>query len=362
MKSEKDHIDDLVTLLKTKKGELEALGLKIKESAKQHVVLFIDLSDSTQIKQEMEPEEWLGYIYEFVQLIDSQVKKTKGEVVKRIGDELMIMFSSTQDSEIFIDSLISDKSLMTYRFKAAIDFGESFFFKFEEHLSSDPYGPVIDRCARIAKLAGPGALLCSADYRNNITDKDNYVLAGSFTLKGFGEPQSIFVRRITKELPDIYTQPLIKQLDRSVEDDSGFRYMPRKFSPEFFRSLSISEARPFIASELLNVPKLPYSAHELETMIQESSNSIQKAKSYIGYLVDWKGIYDSYEKKTECLKVTLKVKKNIMHKIIDLILPLTMHEIIKELKKGQMIRARGIITEIFLGFELNYVELEVLND
>ena len=140
MDETKKHIDDLVTTRNQKQAELLVIGRQIASSATPIVVAFADLAESTQIKQDREPEEWLGYIFEFIKRVDQRARDADGTVVKRIGDELMVTFKDVQASERFVDSLITDTVLQTYRYKIAIDYGSAYHFRFDEHLADDPYG------------------------------------------------------------------------------------------------------------------------------------------------------------------------------------------------------------------------------
>jgi hypothetical protein len=59
------------------------------------------------MKQEFEPEEWLGFVFEFIRCVDEMARVADGTVVKRIGDELMLTFNDVQASARFVDSLVS---------------------------------------------------------------------------------------------------------------------------------------------------------------------------------------------------------------------------------------------------------------
>src|SRR5712691_4508633 len=114
------HIDELVATRNQKQAELLTIGHKIASSATPIVVAFVDLAESTQMKQDHTPEEWLGYVFEFIQRVDQLARGADGTVVKRIGDELMVTFNDVQASERFVDSLISDTALQIYRYKIAV--------------------------------------------------------------------------------------------------------------------------------------------------------------------------------------------------------------------------------------------------
>jgi class 3 adenylate cyclase len=145
------NIDELIAARSLKKAELREIGIRIASASTPVVVAFVDLAESTRMKQEFEPEEWLGFVFEFIRCVDELARVADGTVVKRIGDELMLTFNDVQASARFVDSLVSAATLQIYRYKLAVDYGNAFHFRFGENLPDDPYGSVVDRCARIAK-------------------------------------------------------------------------------------------------------------------------------------------------------------------------------------------------------------------
>jgi class 3 adenylate cyclase len=189
------HIDEKIKERALKQGELADLGDEIARSARPTVVAFIDLADSTAMKEDRPPEEWLGSVYEFLIRVSDLVKASSGTVVKRIGDEVMATFTKVEQSEAFINAVIEDKALRTQRYKIALDFGKAFHFRFIEGREDDPYGTVVDRCARIAKLATPDTIVCTGDYHDELPPKgtSRYANMGKFPLKGLKEHCTIYM-------------------------------------------------------------------------------------------------------------------------------------------------------------------------
>ncbi|MHB8524339.1 MAG: adenylate/guanylate cyclase domain-containing protein [Limisphaerales bacterium] len=103
-------IDDLIRAREQKQSELREIGKDIQRSARDVVVAFVDLVDSTAIKveHEQEAEQWLGLIYTFLTTIDRLALANGGTVVKRIGDELMLSFADVAASESFLDAVEDD--------------------------------------------------------------------------------------------------------------------------------------------------------------------------------------------------------------------------------------------------------------
>ena len=60
MEETKKHLDELVATQAQKRDKLRAIGREIASSATPIVVAFVDLAESTQMKQGREPEEWPG--------------------------------------------------------------------------------------------------------------------------------------------------------------------------------------------------------------------------------------------------------------------------------------------------------------
>jgi class 3 adenylate cyclase len=96
------HIDDIVNAQIQKCTQLRAIGQKIASSSTHIIVAFIRLAESAQLKQYRLPEEWPGYVFEFVKEVDGLARSADEPVVTRIGDELMLTFTNTRASEKFV--------------------------------------------------------------------------------------------------------------------------------------------------------------------------------------------------------------------------------------------------------------------
>jgi class 3 adenylate cyclase len=356
-------IDDLVAAHRVKQLELLRLGQEIAESATPIVVAFVDLSESTQLKQDNEPDAWLGYVYGFLKLIDDKCQAANGTTVKRIGDELMVTFSDTSKSETFLQLLIADADSVQYAFKIALDAGDAYHFRFSANLADDPYGPVVDRCARIAKLAGPRTVLCSNAYRENVANPDEYISVGNFSLHGFPSPQNLFIRSLVPVDSEAYAKPLLDAANQSSSAMEGYRSVGRRLTTEYIRNFGPGRARPFLARELLNVPKLPYSAEEFSKLLYAASASEMKYKEFYGYLVEWDCEFQDFNRNSSDITLNANIIGNPspMYNRLTLRLPLNNSEIVRSIRKGQRLHVRGIIEDAFLGITLNYIDLAMLD-
>ena len=212
--SDRHQLDQIIVERPLSQAELGRLGDEIAASARPTVVVFIDLTDSTLMKYDQPVGEWIGFVYEFIKRCDFLARQLGGTVVKHIGDEAMITFSDVHDSEAFLLCMLSDETLRRYRYKAAVDYGDAFYLH-SHHADTmpacycpwpapqDPYGKVVDRCARIAALAPSGSILCSEDYRAVLPSAVDVALAGVRTLKGIPEPCNIFYRHVPAFSADV---------------------------------------------------------------------------------------------------------------------------------------------------------------
>lgn len=352
------HVDDLVREHQQKQHELQILGDKLKKSARPVVVCFIDLAGSTALKTKVAPAEWLGYVYQFLAAVDGHARSSGGTVVKRIGDELMVVFPDTNASEQFLSQLEADKNITTASFKAAVDCGEAYYLRFAKGLEDDPYGPVVDRCARIAKLAGPGAVLCSATYQRQVGG-GLYVLAGSFPMKGFTEPEDVFLRQ-PAGIDSEYLKPLLEALNERRIRIGGYTSLPRHFDQTYIGSLGNSRARPFIARALLNVPRLPDSPQALEQRFR-APQGIKEVGRIRGYYIEWIVAFEAYEIQHDNIQVTAKLTENQWYNTVWVSVVPSMLEIVERFTPGQRLRLRGILMEIFISnFRVNYADFEVV--
>ena len=356
----KKHIDDLIRDQGRKKAELDAIDEKIASSAKPTVVAFVDLADSTQLKWQCDPKEWLRYVYDFIQFIGDRSTSVGGTLVKRIGDELMLTFLDVESSERFFVSLASEPALEAVRYKIGVDFGDAFHFRFLPSLPDDPYGQVVDRCARVAKYASAGTILCTEDYRRQLNDPTPYTAMGEFPLRGLPRPTALFLRSLTEVDVQKYLEPIMQTVNQASAGFEGFRFVARKLTTHFIREFGEAKVRPFLARELLNVPKVPYSPNEFQKITGGPGND-ENEQAFFGYLVEWEGTVEGFKRGSHELTLRLQIGSFPNYWEVRLLLPLTYLELVRLLPKGRRLRARGVIDDIFAGvITLNYVDIDVV--
>jgi class 3 adenylate cyclase len=353
-----DHksIDELVANHLKNLKNAEDSGKLIEAQASSTVVLFIDLTDSTAMKSATSPAWWLGHIYEFIKLICDLAKEAGGTVVKRIGDEVMLTFSAVPASEQFLDSIDRSKLHSHFSFKIAADWGNAYHFSFEEGLVDDPYGEVVDRCARIAKYCKPGVTLCSGAYVEKVGNSSAFYSLGSFSLKGFRDPQPIFVRKPQPFPPsEEYLNPLLEALNAPTNQWTGIRLSTRAYTPASF-ALNTKQlyARPFLLRELLTLPRLPYSFRQFCDLLEKLDNDSRN--TWIGYYVEWEAVFREWSRERGMLAAFLSNDPSGLRSLTLFLVP-EMYEIVTKIKKGARVQVRGVIIDLSLTVFLDYVDL-----
>jgi len=357
------HIDTKVADHSRKRAQLKKLGKEISESARETAVAFIDLADSTAMKEAARPEDWLVTVYDFLHHCCDLVANANGVVVKRIGDEVLATFENTSDSEAFISSLTVDENLSAHKFKVSVDFGKAYFFQFIEGREDDPYGTVVDRCARISKLAQPGTVLCSHSYYESLSEnKGSYIEVSTVALKGLSEPCTIYAKCLVRPEAESYLEPILAALNAFTHQNDGFKQKGRTLTSTDLSVTPGSDARPFLARELLNLPKCPYSIAALRKASKEAGRKDRFKRLFLGYIVEGTGRYSIYQRILGSLLLIVKTCDE-KFELVTLQLPASCLEVVESLGSNQLLRFRGVLSsyeETYIS--INYVELEAIDD
>ena len=143
----------------------------------------------------------------------------------------------------------------------------------------------------------------------------------------------------------------------------GYRNVGRRLTTEYLRNFGSGLVRPFLARELLNVPKLAYSAEEFSKLLYAASALEMKYKEFYGYFVEWDCVFDGFSRNNHDITINAGIigEPSPMYNSLTLRLPLTYSEIIRSLKKGQRLHVRGVIEDIHLTITLNYVDLTLFD-
>jgi class 3 adenylate cyclase len=358
METEKN-IDRLALRHSEKSSELLAIKNHILNSSAPAAIVFVDLADSASLKHKKEEDAWLSSIYEFIRVTSDLVRNANGTLVKRLGDGMLITFQTVAAAELFIDAANIDVKLHKHAFKIAADFGNVYYFRFEDHLKDDPYGVVVDRCARILDLACPGLPLFGEGFVESSSKKSEFHFAVTFRPKGFPMPEKVFIKAPAPFAgAQAYLAPLIATLNNDNTDRHGYRYAAKIFSESDFSRLS-GEARPFLLRELFNVPKLPFSFPQFNERVKAVSNE-EELYDFYGMLVEWECVFGSYARiGNDHIIVFAEGEEHCMLNI-HLKLPALMFDVVRLFKKDSRINCRGIIQVLNSSWvDLNYVDFDL---
>jgi hypothetical protein len=225
----------------------------------------------------------------------------------------------------------------------------------------------VDRCARIAKYTRAGFILCSGDYYNLLSSERGatYIHAGSFPLKGLTEKTDIYLRSVGKIDSKNYLDSLLSSVNTKRAELNGFTTIGRKLTVSELQNLHPDSPKPFVARELLNLPRCPYSAI---AFFEERKKAPQKTdkeyfdNTFLGYIVEWNLYFSSYSIKSSSITITAKATSDDIGNHVILELPRFSHEIVRLLQADQPFKARGVLMLIYMGWPwLDYVDLEFLS-
>lgn len=156
------------------------------ESHKLAAIVFTDIVGYTSRMEESEQRTML-LLQKQREIVFPIVKSYGGEVVKELGDGLLLMFGSAVEAvrcAISIQTRLKDEELTI---RAGIHIGDVIF------KDGDVFGSAVNAAARIQPLASQNGVCISEDVKNQIQNKGfTYNTIGKKELKGFREPVEIF--------------------------------------------------------------------------------------------------------------------------------------------------------------------------
>ncbi|MBN2175056.1 MAG: tetratricopeptide repeat protein [Bacteroidales bacterium] len=159
-------------------------------ATKEHklaAIVFTDIVGYTKRMEENEQNTMI-LLQKQREIIFPMVTDFGGEIIKEIGDGLLLMFSSAIQAVRFAietQTRLKDEELTI---RAGIHIGDVIF---EE---GDVYGSAVNTAARIEPLAPPNGICISEDVRNQIKNKTEIKTRsiGKKVLKGVHEPMEIY--------------------------------------------------------------------------------------------------------------------------------------------------------------------------
>lgn len=165
------------------------------ESRKEKVIVFVDLSDSTAMKERQAESGWLtdlGWFYDI--LVETISSDETGNILKFVGDGIMISYP-IECAEASINTAINIQEKLREARNAnrvgcscsiGIAAGEVVEFT-DPHGKSDLVGTVVDRAARLCSAASPQAVFIDENTTENATWRNVKSRVGEALKRGIKE-------------------------------------------------------------------------------------------------------------------------------------------------------------------------------
>ena len=195
-------------------NELENKIDKLKEENKKDetkkYIIFIDLANSTKYKYlcKEEVHKWSGRQKLFLLLVEATVNKFfKQAYYKFLGDAVFVSIDDDEAQSkhiidfievlhnIIIRSTEKKYGIDAFQYHIAIDYGKVIVLS---DSNQDPIGTCVDRCSRIASIAGDNQILLSADALVNLRSNihKNVTILSFHDIHVKGIPDAIEIHEI----------------------------------------------------------------------------------------------------------------------------------------------------------------------
>lgn len=173
------------------------------------VVLFADIKGFTTLSNQTNATEVLNVLNRFFSVIDNAVVESDGEILKFIGDGVLVIFPAPDDlmaqeaaAEQALtalsaarNALADDPATPRIAFRAALHVGDLFFGNIgsRNRLDFTAIGPAVNLCSRMLAEASSRDVdtVCSAEFLDIAVGSTGTAVAGDFG--GFDGPVTFFV-------------------------------------------------------------------------------------------------------------------------------------------------------------------------
>src|ERR1700692_1068280 len=178
------------------------------------VLWFSDLRDSTAISESIGPDEIIPFLNDYAQAAIDAVHDEGGDVLKRIGDGVLAMFTSADPAAAKRAALRAEHRLRhnmaelnarrardgrpTTSAWVGLHVGDVFYGNIgsEDRLDFPVVGPAVNEVSRIASMCRSvdRELLASSDFRAGLdaAGQGYLVSTGRFALRGIGRAQDLY--------------------------------------------------------------------------------------------------------------------------------------------------------------------------
>ena len=170
------------------------------EKHKLAAIVFTDIVGYTQ-QMDADEQHTMKLLERQKEIVYPAVKAYNGQVLKEIGDGLLIMFDSAIQAVRCVISFQQELKKEKVSVRAGIHIGDVIFKE------GDVFGSAVNIAARIEPLAKPNGICVSEDVKNQLRgQKDIFTRGiGKKELKGVSEPVKLF--EVLMEQPELRERP-----------------------------------------------------------------------------------------------------------------------------------------------------------
>jgi len=155
-------------------------------------IMFTDIADSTTIAEAIGDTRWTETVKRHLQLVEAEIRQAGGHLVKALGDGVMSTFASARAALTAAQAIqranACESTEPHLRIRIGLHTGEIIIS------DSDHFGTVVNKAARIAALAAPGAIRVSDATRIMVGGTNDFRFADPVTvpLKGLEGEHALY--------------------------------------------------------------------------------------------------------------------------------------------------------------------------
>jgi len=150
-------------------------------------ILFTDIVDSTALASSMSPSRWRELVGAHNELVQLELDRFRGRLVKTTGDGALAIFDSSERAVRCAAAMRDRVRDLGVEIRAGIHTGEV------ELVAGDVRGIAVHIAARVMSIAGPGQVLVSATTHELVADAGlPFTDAGVHELKGITGARQLF--------------------------------------------------------------------------------------------------------------------------------------------------------------------------
>jgi len=181
--------------IRSRRDVAGALGMTSVAEDGTSTVMFTDIVGSTILNRTVGDQAWLPILARHNAIVREQVLKTRGVVVKSIGDGFMLAFrqpAAAAQCAVAIQRTLADAQLPDRRVRVRIGLHHGR----PQQIDGDLHGADINLAARICKRAAADEVLCSAATAEKLAATDGLVVlpAPASELRDFGTVPLFYIQ------------------------------------------------------------------------------------------------------------------------------------------------------------------------